>query len=238
MTPISDLTATQRVRPAMIARIVPARGRLVLPDVRCDLAWKRGRLLLSGPLTQGRASLATDEPLIVASFDPIVMRRWLGIPLQPVTDRIVPLGDVAPHFERQLTEQFRNGDVEAIGLPTNALRVSQSDVRLYAAATELRRGGTVRTAADRAAVSERQLERLFEIELGMRPKLFARILRLRRAIMLLSSGTTLADAAITAGYADQSHFNRNTRSLIGGAPSAILRHVGNVQDILRGTVAD
>jgi AraC-like DNA-binding protein len=238
MTPISEPTAAELVRPAMIARIVPMHGRLVLPDVRCDLMWKRGRVLFCGPLTHGRASFATDEPLTVASFDPIMIRRWLDIPLELVTDRIVPLGDVAPHVEAALAEQFFKGSLRAIGLPTNAIRISEPDIRLYAAANELRHGGSVRAAADCAGVSERQLERLFAIELGMRPKLFARILRLRRAIMLVSNGATLADAAATAGYADQSHFNRNTQSLMGSTPSALLRHVGNVQDILHGGVAD
>jgi AraC-like DNA-binding protein len=238
MTPISKPTAAELVQPAMIARVVPTQGRLVVPDVRCDFMWRRGRLLLCGPLTHGRASFATDQPLIVASFDPIAIRRWLAIPLELVTDCIVPLGDVAPHLEAALGEQFFKGSMKAIGLPTDAIRISEPDIRLYAAASELRRGGSVRAAADRAEVSERQLERLFESELGMGPKLFARILRLRRAIMLVNRGATLAEAATTAGYADQSHFNRNMQSLMGGAPSAILRHVGNVQDILHGTLAD
>jgi AraC-like DNA-binding protein len=237
MTPISNQTAAELVRPAMIARIVPTDGRLVLPDVRCDLMWKGGRLLFCGPLTHGRASLATDEPLIVASFDPITIRRWLDVSLKVVTDQIVPLRDVAPRLEASLAEQFLRGSMKAVGLPPNAIR-SELDMRLCAAAAKLRRGETVRAAADCAGVSERQLERLFEIELGMRPKLFGRILRLRRAVMLISQGATLADAATTAGYADQSHFNRNMQSLVGGAPSAILEHVGNVQDILHGAVAD
>lgn len=238
MTPISDSTVPELVRPAMIARARPAQDRLVIPDVRCDVAWIAGRLLFSGPLTHAKASLASGETLIVASFDPLVIRRWLNLPLQLVTDRVVPFGEVAPHFEAPLVEQFLNENIKTIGLPTNAIRVSEPDVRLYAAATELRRSGSVRVAAERAGVSQRQLERLFLIELGMRPKLFAQILRLRRAIMLICAGMTLVDAATTAGYADQSHFNRNMRSLTGGAPCAILRHVGNVQDILHGSLAD
>lgn len=222
----------------MIARIVPRDGRLVLPDVRCDLFWRCGRFFIGGPQTHGRASVATDEALIVASFDPIMIRWLLDIPLQFVTDRVVPLREVAPHLEAPLVDQFLKGSMKAIGLPSSATRVPEPDVRLYLAAAELRSGGSVRAAADRAGVSERQLERLFEVELGMRPKLFARILRLRRAIMLVCRGASLADSAATAGYADQSHFNRNMSSLMGGAPSAILRRVGNVQDILHGTVTD
>ena len=131
------------VRPAMIARSAPALGRIVVPDVRCDIAWVGGRLLFSGPLTQARASLATVEALMVASFDPIVMRRWLNLPLQLVTDRVLPLADLAPRLEGPLVEQFQNEDIEAIGLPTSAIRMSEADVRLQAAAAELRRAGSV-----------------------------------------------------------------------------------------------
>jgi AraC-like DNA-binding protein len=225
------------VRPAMIARIVPAHRRIVVPDVRCDLTCVRGRLLFSGPLTQARASLPAGEPLITASFDPLVIMRWLKMPLRLLTDRVVPLADLAPQLEGPLVEQFLTGTIEAIGLPTSAIRASETDIRLEAAATELRRGGCVQAAADRAGLSERQLERLFETQLGIRPKLYSRILRLRRAIALTGRGAALADAAITAGYADQSHFNRDMQSLMGGPPSSILQHVGNVQDILSGAVA-
>lgn len=125
---MSEQTAAELERPAMIARIVPTHGRLVLPDVRCDFMWRRGRLLFCGPLTHGRASFATDEPLIVASFDPIMIRRWLDIPLKLVTDRIVPLGDVAPHLEAALGEQFFKGSMKAIGLPTNAIRICELNI--------------------------------------------------------------------------------------------------------------
>jgi AraC-like DNA-binding protein len=225
------------VRPAMIARIVPAHGRIVVPDVRCDLTCMRGRLLLSGPLTHARASLPTGEPLMMASFDPVVIRRWLNIPLHLLTDRVIPLADLAPKLEGPLVVQFLSGTVEAIGLATSPIPASETDIRLASAAAELGRGGSVQAAAERAGVSERQLERLFETQLGIRPKLFSRILRLRRAIALSGKGAALADAAITAGYADQSHFNRDVQSFMAGAPSAILPHVGNVQDILYGNVA-
>jgi AraC-like DNA-binding protein len=226
------------IRPAMIARAVPARGRIVMPDVRCDIAWMDGRLLFSGPLTHARVSLAICEPLMVASFDPLVIRRWLNVPLHFVTNRVLPLADLAPHLERLLVEQFLSGDIEAIGLPTMAIRIAESDVRLEAAVSALRGGGSVWAAAKRAGVSERQLERLFETHLGMRPKLFSRILRLRRGITLAGRGATLTDAAASAGYADQPHFNREVRSLMGRSPSETLQHVGNVQDMLHGTVAN
>lgn len=67
---------------------------------------------------------------MVASFDPFIIRGWLKMPLELVTDRIAPLGDVAPHLEGALGEQFFKGSIKAIGLPTNAIRLSELDIRL------------------------------------------------------------------------------------------------------------
>lgn len=47
----------------------------------------------------------------------------------------------------------------------------------------------------------------------------ARILRFERAVELLRSGSSLADAAFSTGYADQPHFKREFRALMGMSPT-------------------
>jgi methylphosphotriester-DNA--protein-cysteine methyltransferase len=46
--------------------------------------------------------------------------------------------------------------------------------------------------------------------------------RLRRAAEALQSGRTLADAATAAGFADQAHFSRRLREMMGLTPAALL----------------
>jgi AraC-like DNA-binding protein len=46
--------------------------------------------------------------------------------------------------------------------------------------------------------------------------------RLRRAAEALCDGQSLADAALTAGFADQAHLTRWMRELMGLTPSAVL----------------
>jgi hypothetical protein len=41
---------------------------------------------------------------------------------------------------------------------------------------------------------------------------------------------------LTAGYADQAHFTRDAVEFGGGPPRRILEHVGNVQDVVAGTM--
>jgi AraC-like DNA-binding protein len=67
-------------------------------------------------------------------------------------------------------------------------------------------------------ISRRQLERLFPEHVGLSPKTFARIIRMRRAIRLLSRGFELAHVAAACGYCDQPHMVRDFRHLLQGTP--------------------
>jgi AraC-like DNA-binding protein len=72
--------------------------------------------------------------------------------------------------------------------------------------------------------------RSFHDTIGLHPKRFQRIARLRRAVVAAKAGTSLAAAAVEGGYADQAHFNREIKQLTGASPRRLLPNVGNVQD--------
>jgi transcriptional regulator GlxA family with amidase domain len=174
----------------------------------------------------------------VASFDPVTIRGWLNIPLHLVTDRIIPLADLAPKLAAPFAEKLFTGSAAALALPAASLHQFRSEKRLALAAARLKGGWSVRATAEALELSERQLERIFQCELGLTPKLFARINRLRRGISEAKAGTSLANAAANAGFADQPHFNRELRALLGGPLSLLGPNVGNVQDIRHGGMAD
>ena len=73
--------------------------------------------------------------------------------------------------------------------------------------------------------SRRHLARRFAAEIGLSPKLQARILRFRRAADLLRAGhgaaTGLADLAVDCGFFDQAHMTREFRDLSGLTPAAL-----------------
>lgn len=74
----------------------------------------------------------------------------------------------------------------------------------------------VRDLAARCNLSERQLERIFLTEVGVTPKLYSRIRRLRSVLNQWQDPPgeqrpTLAEIAATYGYADQSHLARELR---------------------------
>jgi len=62
-------------------------------------------------------------------------------------------------------------------------------------------------------------KRLFREQVGVRPKLYARLLRFQRTLACLQAGDgRLADLALELGYYDQAHMNAEFRDLGGVSP--------------------
>ena len=74
--------------------------------------------------------------------------------------------------------------------------------------------------ADRLAISQRQLERLYHIQVGMTPKQYAGLVRVEAARLRLKAGglPSMAYLAADLGFYDQSHFIREFRAVIGLTP--------------------
>jgi AraC-like DNA-binding protein len=111
-------------------------------------------------------------------------------------------------------------------------RVRAKDARVERATFLLGRGAapSISEVALETGVSERQLERLFAERVGVRPKLFARVMRMQRAARLLSDRRLSgANLSALAGYADEAHLSRDFSELCGAPPSRLARDVGFVQ---------
>jgi AraC-like DNA-binding protein len=65
--------------------------------------------------------------------------------------------------------------------------------------------------------------RLFQRQVGIGPKLLARVARLHRAVVEVQArpGPSLAQAALAAGYFDQAHMDRDFRELVGRSPAQV-----------------
>lgn len=85
---------------------------------------------------------------------------------------------------------------------------------------------TVGGLADRFGLGERALQRLVRRRVGLSPKWLIQRRRLHRASERLRSGVRpldLAEVAAELGYADQSHFTRDFRSVTGRTPGEFAR---------------
>lgn len=85
--------------------------------------------------------------------------------------------------------------------------------------------GPVAPLARLGGVSERRLRDLFRDQIGVGPKLYARILRFRGAMERLHRGEDLrwAELALECGFADQSHFANEFHAFSGVDPTTYTR---------------
>jgi transcriptional regulator GlxA family with amidase domain len=106
---------------------------------------------------------------------------------------------------------------------------------VVAAAGALDRGVAVGEVADQLGLLPRTLRRRFTAQVGLTPKRFARIQRLKRVARDLD-GQAEADWATVAfrhGYADQPHLAGEFRELAGVTPTGYLRSRVNGPNHLR-----
>jgi AraC-like DNA-binding protein len=219
----------------------PGDAHRVVPDGCMDLIWVSGELLVAGPDTA--AYVATGPPGVeyaALRFPPGLAPAVLGVPAAEVRDRRVPLAALwRPAEVRRLTDrlaaggqpagpgQAAGGPARAAGGPAAAAAALEeaAAARLAAAGGPdpwaarlvgwLREGRTVRSAADRSGLSERQLHRRCLPLFGYGPKTLGRVLRFDRALALARAGRPFAEVAVEAGYADQAHLSREVRALAG-----------------------
>lgn len=73
--------------------------------------------------------------------------------------------------------------------------------------------------------SRRYLEKQFKMHIGLSPKLYVRIIRVKKASICLLDPTyrsNLATIAASLDYFDQSHFLKDFKSIVGKSPTAFL----------------
>lgn len=114
------------------------------------------------------------------------------------------------------------------------LNRDREDLLVQAACKALDSSGgrhPVAALARRLGLTERTLERRFLAQIGATPKKYARIVRLRHAILQRKALSNWADVACAAGYYDQSHLIRDCQDLYGLPPDAIYPQMASSRTI-------
>ena len=142
----------------------------------------------------------------------------------------VPLSDLAAKLARTLagapfgatTLESRIAAVQA-GLAA-AIRTQPTPVGALADRVVRSWGGTsIDVLTREIGLSPRQLGRRFQLEVGLRPKLLARICRFQRVFHALEANPAhWAQVAADCGYYDSSHLIRDFRELAGETPSRLI----------------
>ncbi|MFI8193880.1 helix-turn-helix domain-containing protein [Streptomyces sp. NPDC085946] len=195
----------------------------IIPDGVMDLMWFRERLVVAGADTRTfTARTHAGEVTWGLRLAPGVAYALLGVPAHELTDQRVELSELVtlPGHDGWSFEDNAADALEKvfIALWTRA-DPERSILRVAASLDRAARAGlSVRETAELHGLSERSLRRLSNRLFGYGPKTLMQIHRFQHALHLARAGLSLRDAAATAGYVDQAHFNRESKRLTGQTP--------------------
>jgi AraC-like DNA-binding protein len=167
---------------------------------------------------------------VQVNLTPLGARRFLGLPMHELADRVVPLADVLGRAADRLEEQLADArDAEArLALVESLLvgRLADAAPARPDVAYGWRRleetGGRLRIGAlaDELGCSRRHLNAQFRDHVGLPPKVVARLIRFNRALPLVERGVAGVEVAYRCGYADQAHLVNEFRRFSGSTPAA------------------
>ena len=171
---------------------------------------------------------------IEVRLTPLGARALFGLPMHELTNRVVDLDQVLGRRGDELIERLWDADSwqrrfalldEAIAARVDRAAPAESEL---AWAWGRMRSSAGRTSASGLAAelgwSHRRLIARFREGIGLTPKTLGRVLRFERVAELLQhvEEPRLAEVALSCGYYDQAHLNRDFRQFAGTTPSEYL----------------
>ena len=179
------------------------------------------RVLFAGQVaTPLRVRATGASGVIGVRFHPHGARAFIGTPMREYTDRRVALdaglAEAAASGSEEAVERFVAERIAASRHEPDAL-VTRAVERIENASGSVEIEDLLREAG----IGRRQLERRFGDAVGIGPALLASIVRFRRVFDVIERGgpRPWTEAALAAGYYDQSHFIREFRRFVGCTPS-------------------
>jgi len=191
-------------------------------------AWLAG--LQSGPIV-GEQPLRQD--VMGVRLLPAGAYALLARPMREISELVVDLEDLVGRAASELVERcYDAASIEerlrraADWVAERVTKARGIDPAIAWAARRIElTGGSVSIAElrEQMGLSKTRLAKAFREQIGLTPKLYARVVRFRRATAMLQKGTEpLIEVALAAGYYDQPHMNAEFRELSGLAPREFL----------------
>ena len=163
---------------------------------------------------------------------PTGARRLFGVPMSELSGRIVGLRDLLPGHDALVERLAAARDwaqrldlVEAFllqriaGARIDTARVDWAVAQIESSCGRLDIGSLARELG----CSHKHLISLFHDQVGIPPKLLARLLRFQQAIRAARSGAAIdwAELALAHGYFDQAHLVRDVKRFTGLTPTEV-----------------
>ena len=195
-----------------------AEGRMPLPASAVLGLTKSTRLV----------NYAKETAMLLVVFNEGGLPAFSGVPLHELFGLHISLDDFihrhkvdtvagqlaeAQHHAQQIAivEQFLLSELHKprtdplIDCAVRKIKLTNGDIR-------------IRDLAASLSISQDAFEKRFNRAIGASPKQFAKIVRLRNVINTYPQARNLTDAALRAGYFDQSHFIKDFEAFTGKTP--------------------
>ena len=212
------------------------QGNITAINAETKAATVFPKIAINGPqLTCFDFHLTPEFLMFSIDFQPGALARFLRLPLtdefidnrldaeailNPHIDRLYERMVNASHYDHlvELVEQYL---LQRIGIVPTRIHALDHVCQLIA---QRPTDFTVTQLADKACLSLSQFERRFVQQVGISPKLFARINRYHQAFQLKDQNPSLdwLTIALWAGYTDYQHLVKDFRQFSGTTPNSLL----------------
>ena len=193
-----------------------------------------GHAVAAGPRTRGYVkSLSRAGASVGALLKPGAGQLLFGVPNAALANRHVSLEFVwgraatehaLEHLCGANSDEARLTTLETVLLARLPLAPVLHPVVAYGL-RELPRRRRVADVVERTGYCHRRFIALFDRQVGLSPKQYARICRFRQASDLLDRDMASSALAALAGYSDQAHFQREFRAMAGITPGVYRKSV-------------
>src|SRR5262245_16574234 len=191
-------------------------------------AWLAG--LQSGPMV---CEQPAKQDVMGVRLHPAGAYALLARPMREMSEIVVDLEDLVGRATGELAERCHMAATVEERLRRAADWVAERvtmargiDPAIAWAASRIEQSGGVVPIAElrrQTGLSKSRLAEAFREQVGLAPKLYARVVRFRRATAMLQKGAMpLVEVALAAGFYDQPHMNAEFRELSGLAPGEFL----------------
>jgi AraC-like DNA-binding protein len=200
---------------------------------------KPDKLVLYGQNGRPYEFHAAGHVLLIAYFlHPHILNSFFGFSAGEVTDRCIDLGVLQPakgmNLEQRLLETSSLKDrldwMDRFIIKLAALsRADPNKMVVYAIDAIQKWNGLLSLSSlqSELGITERTFQRLFELHVGVSPRMFGRICQFQPAFQQINNGqfSRFSDIAYENGYADQSHFIRVFKEFTGVSPKEYVKRM-------------
>jgi AraC-like DNA-binding protein len=218
---------------------MPDEHHHVLPDGCIDLVFSYSTPAVGAPPSTALAVGTMTRPLVVGGREAsayVGVRFWpgralpfVGVPAAELTDLRVEIADLWRERAANLAH-VQGADIAALRSTLEALLVKRLagadgvDRTVDAAVRAILRAGgnlSIGALAPALGVTRQHLARAFAMHVGVSPKVFARVARVRRVLSRarVAAAVDWATLALDAGYYDQAHLAGEVREFTGRTPT-------------------